>query len=157
MEPDPLEKDLDKHRALEALRRHPSRSGNANADGSPIQTVRDGRINPALFTIGLHDIFGETTADIAAATAFAFLAAGQNRNLSHRALLYARLAGDEQENGVIYGAGLDWLGIDPAKVCLVVARDSPNSRASTSPTIAMSRCIPAMAMPASRAVRLMIA
>jgi protein ImuA len=111
-----------KHRALEALRQRLSSPGLQAAEDRLLQPVKDGALDPALFGSGLHEIFGETSVDFAAATAFALMAAG-HRKLRKRALLYATLAGDDQERGTIYGAGLDRLGLDPAKICLVVAKD----------------------------------
>jgi hypothetical protein len=55
----------------------------------------------------------------------------------------ATLSGEERERGMIYGAGLDGLGVDPAKICLVVARDEKSllwaaEEAASCPALAAS-------------------
>jgi protein ImuA len=109
-----------KQRALEALRQRLSHSGSSDGQKGLLQPVTDGGLDPALFASGLHEIFSETPADFAAAIAFALIAAS-HRKLRKRALFFATLAGEEQERGALYGAGLSALGLDPAKICLVIA------------------------------------
>jgi protein ImuA len=113
---------LDKHRALEALRQRLPFSGSLKSQNGPLPPVKKGRLDAGLSASGLHEIFGETPADIVAASAFALIAAGQRR-LRNRALFYGTLSGEDQESGILYGAGVDHLGLDPAKVCVVIAPD----------------------------------
>jgi protein ImuA len=110
----------DKHRALEALRQRLCLPGSTDAQDRLLQPVSDGQLDPALFATGLHEIFGETPADFAAASAFALIAAA-HRKSRKRALFVGALSGDEQERGMLYGAGLNSLGLDPAKICLLIA------------------------------------
>jgi hypothetical protein len=110
----------DKHRALQALRQQLAVSASQNSENSPAQPLSGTHLNSTLFAAGFHEIIGETPVDIAAATAFALIAA-RHRKMHGRALFFGTLAGEEQECGALYGAGLDRLGLDPARICLVVA------------------------------------
>jgi protein ImuA len=110
----------DKHRALQALRQQLAVSASPNGGNSPAQPLSGAHLNPALFAAGLHEVMGETPVDIDAATAFALIAAG-HRKMGGRALFFGTLAAEGRERGALYGAGLDRLGLDPARICLLLA------------------------------------
>lgn len=109
-----------KHRALQALRQCLSSFDTPNSAQGLLQPVTGEHLAPALFAQGLHEIVGETPADFDAALAFALIAAGHRRRRG-RALFFATLSGEGQERGFLYGGGLDRLGLDPARICLLVA------------------------------------
>ena len=109
-----------KHSALQALRQRLSCFDTPNSVQRLLQPLAGGYLAPALFATGLHEIIGETPPDFDAALAFALIAAG-HRRMRGRALFVATLLGKEQEYGALYGAGLDPLGLDPARICLLIA------------------------------------
>jgi protein ImuA len=86
----------------------------------PNRPVRGGAVDPALLRRGLHEMIGETPADFAAAMALALAAAGQCEH-AEGAVLFGTLAGESQERGLLYGAGLDVFGLDAGRMVLIEA------------------------------------
>ena len=109
-----------KHSALQALRQRLSCFDTANSAQRLLQPVSGRYLAPALFATGLHEIIGETPVDVDAALAFALIAAG-HRRMRGRALFVAT-SGNQQEHGALYGAGLDRLGLDPARIACWLRR-----------------------------------
>ncbi|MDX2266446.1 MAG: hypothetical protein NW215_15915 [Hyphomicrobiales bacterium] len=110
-------KPKDKRLALEKLRQRFSATGLAYA------ACDQPRLDKSLFDVrlfanGLHEVACETPRAYAAAMAFALAAAGIS-NKAGKPLLMATLAGEAQEHGSLYGPGLQALGIDPARLCMV--------------------------------------
>ncbi|MFS0736375.1 hypothetical protein ABC347_04930 [Sphingomonas sp. 1P06PA] len=82
----------------------------------------DMAIGGGLARAALHEVMAASQADIAAATGFtAGLAA---RALGGRPLLWVRQTFVDAEAGWLHGSGLAELGIDPALLLLVCARDA---------------------------------
>jgi protein ImuA len=77
-------------------------------------------VNPAIFASGLHEMVGDTPANFTAATAFALIAAAQDKS-NARPLFFASLAKDRQERGQLYGHGVHQLGLDPHRMLLLEA------------------------------------
>lgn len=67
---------------------------------------------------------GGTPADVTAATAFALIAAAQDRS-NTRPLFFATLGGDRQERGQLYGHGVHQLGLDPDRMLML---EAPNEK-----------------------------
>ena len=107
-----------KHRAPQALRQCLGSFDAPNSAQHLLQQVTGEHLAPALFAKGLHEIIGATSADFDAALAFALIAAGHRRM---RGALFVATSGKEPEHGALYGVGLDRLGLDPARICLLVA------------------------------------
>ncbi len=78
----------------------------------------DGRLEGGLLRAGLHEFRSARTTD---GTALAGLAAALCTGLSG-AVLWVRVAGEEQETGRLYGPGLSALGLEPQRLVLVRAR-----------------------------------
>ena len=110
----------DKHSALRALRQHFPLLEPAGSGDRPLQPVSGDRLAPAFFGQGLHEVIVETPADRIAASVFALAAAGYGKKRD-RALFFASLAAEGQERGLLYGVGLDRLGLDPSRVVLLFA------------------------------------
>lgn len=110
----------DKHKTLQALRQQfGSAALEVKQEPLSAATLSNG-LNPALFASGLHEMIAATAADRSAALAFALGAAIQNSEPG-RVLFCAALAHERQETGLLYGAGLHRLGVDPARLILLAA------------------------------------
>jgi protein ImuA len=77
-------------------------------------------VSPAIFAGGLHEMVGTTPADFTAATAFALISAAQDRG-NTRPLFFGMLASDRQDRGMLYGPGVQALGIHPDRLMLLQA------------------------------------
>ena len=110
----------DKHNALQALRQHLRLPDATGSTQRLLQPVTGDQLSAEMFAEGLHEIVGETPGDRAAAILFALLA-GNDRKQRRRALFFASLAGKGREGRLLYGAGLARLGLNPARLCLLVA------------------------------------
>jgi protein ImuA len=91
-----------------------------NGEPSAIRPVPGAWVSPNIFTSGLHEMVGDTPANFTAATAFAPIAAAQDKS-NTRPLFFATLASDRQERGQPYGHGVHQLGIDPDRILLLEA------------------------------------
>jgi protein ImuA len=108
---------------IETLRR---RVGGIEAAGKPSASrpAPGDWVGPDIFTTGLHEIVGESPTNFTAATAFALIAAGQDKS-NTRPLFFASLAKDRQERGELYGHGVHQLGVDPHRMLML---EAPNEK-----------------------------
>src|SRR5687768_17435096 len=120
MQPNPAAtlSDLRRHLAEAALRAVPAATGRVSF-GLP---VLDEPLGGGLARAALHEIHAPGAADIAAATGFAVGLA--LRAAGARPILWVRQDVVEAEAGRLHAPGLAELGLDPAAILLVRARDA---------------------------------
>lgn len=75
-----------------------------------------------LLAHGLHEVIGEGPGGAWAAIGFAFAAAALACGLRRKPLLVLGQSGEVQERGLLHGAGLGAVGLDPAQVFTVSLR-----------------------------------
>lgn len=113
-------------RSLAALRQSLALAGLAR-ELAPVERVAFGTpsldepLGGGLARAALHEIYAPAAADLAAATGFA--AALALKAAGGRPLLWARQDFLDAETGALHPPGLSELGLDPAQVLLVRARD----------------------------------
>ncbi|MCU4181819.1 ImuA family protein [Bosea sp. BH3] len=121
----PTLSDLRRSLAEAALRAGPAASGRISL-GVP---SLDAALNGGLARAALHEIHAAEPADLAAATGFALglaLRGGQEQEqgeASGRPILWVRQDFLDAETGRLHAPGLSELGLDPARLLLVRARD----------------------------------
>lgn len=120
MQPNPATtlSDLRRHLAEAALRAVPAATGRVSF-GLP---ALDEPLGGGLARAALHEIHAPSTADLAAATGFAVGLA--LRAAGARPILWVRQDVVEAEAGRLHAPGLAELGLDPAVILLVRARDA---------------------------------
>lgn len=110
--------DLRRSLAEAALRSAPAAMGRVSFGVAGLDAVLGG----GLVRAALHEVYAPGTPDLAAATGFAvglaIRAAGQ------RPILWVRQDYLDSETGALHPPGLSELGLDPARVLLVRARDA---------------------------------
>ncbi|WP_082358868.1 hypothetical protein [Bosea sp. AAP35] len=117
--PDPLAlADLRRHLAQAALRCAPVAVGQVSFGAAGLDDVLGGGIARA----ALHEVYAPATADLAAATGFAVGLA--IRAAGTRPILWVRQDVVDAEVGRLHPPGLTELGLDPARILLVRARDA---------------------------------
>lgn len=116
--------DLRSTLAAAALRAGPVAAGRVALGVPDIDIVLAGGLQRA----ALHEIHAAGTADLAAATGFALglalRAAGGVEEAAERPILWARQDFVDVETGRLHAPGLNELGLDPARLLLVRARDA---------------------------------
>lgn len=80
-------------------------------------------LNGGLARAALHEIYAAEVADLAAATGFALGLALRAGQVEERTILWARQDFVDAEAGRLHAPGLNELGLDPARLLLVRARD----------------------------------
>jgi len=83
----------------------------------------DAHLQGGIATDALHDMLAATPDDLAAA--IAFTAGTAARLAGARPILWVRQDAAEQLSGALHAPGLAALGLDPARILLVRARDAP--------------------------------
>ena len=117
--PDPASlTDLRRHLAEMALRGAPAAVGQVSF-GAP---ALDEALNGGIARAALHEVYAPATADLAAATGFAVGLA--IRAAQERPILWVRQDVVDAETGRLHPPGLTELGLDPARILLVRARDA---------------------------------
>lgn len=117
--PDPASlTDLRRHLAEMALRGAPTAVGRVSF-GAP---ALDAALNGGIARAALHEVYAPATADLAAATGFAVGLA--IRAAQERPILWVRQDVVDAETGRLHPPGLTELGLDPARILLVRARDA---------------------------------
>src|SRR5688572_23143706 len=91
-----------KHPIIEQLRRRVGGIEAATRKPSGERPASGAWVGPEIFASGLHEMVSGTPADFTAATAFALIAAAQDKN-NARPLFFASLAKDRRERGQLYG------------------------------------------------------
>jgi protein ImuA len=118
-QPDPFAlADLRRHLAEAALRSVPAAVGQVSFGVADL----DGALGGGIARAALHEIYAPATADLAAATGFAVGLAIRAAGL--RPILWVRQDVVDAETGRLHPPGLIELGLDPARVLLVRARDA---------------------------------
>ncbi|PTM43131.1 hypothetical protein [Bosea sp. 124] len=118
-QPDPFAlADLRRRLAEAALRSVPAAIGQVSFGAPGLDGVLGGGIARA----ALHEVYAPATADLAAATGFAVGLA--IRAAGMRPILWVRQDVVDAETGRLHPPGLTELGLDPARVLLVRARDA---------------------------------
>lgn len=119
----PTLSDLRRSLAEAALRAGPVAAGRVGLGVPEIDAVLSGGLQRA----ALHEIHAAATADLAAATGFALglalRAAEGGGKTGERPILWARQDFVDAEMGRLHAAGLNELGLDPARLLLVRSRD----------------------------------
>ena len=119
----PTLSDLRRSLAEAAMRAGPATGGRV---GLGIPSL-DEALNGGLAQAALHEVYAAEVADIAAATGFALglaLRVGLGEaGASERPILWARQDFVDAEAGRLHAPGLNELGLDPARLLLVRARD----------------------------------
>lgn len=110
--------DLRRHLAEAALRSAPAMVGQVSF-GTP---ALDGALGGGIARAALHEVYAPATADLAAATGFAVGLA--IRAAGTRPILWVRQDVVDAETGRLHPPGLIELGLDPARILLVRARDA---------------------------------
>ena len=110
--------DLRRHLAEMALRGAPAAVGQVSFGAPALDVALGGGIARA----ALHEVYAPATADLAAATGFAVGLA--IRAAAGRPILWVRQDVVDAETGRLHPPGLTELGLDPARVLLVRARDA---------------------------------
>ena len=110
--------DLRRHLAEMALRGAPAAVGQVSFGAPALDAALGGGIARA----ALHEVYAPATADLAAATGFAVGLA--IRAAQERTILWVRQDVVDAETGRLHPPGLTELGLDPARVLLVRARDA---------------------------------
>ncbi|TAJ30190.1 MULTISPECIES: hypothetical protein [unclassified Bosea (in: a-proteobacteria)] len=120
----PTLSDLRRSLAEAALRAGPAAAGRVGLGVPEIDAVLSGGLQRA----ALHEIHAASTADLAAATGFALglalRAAEGAGKAAERPILWARQDFLDAETGRLHAPGLNELGLDPARLLLVRARDA---------------------------------
>ncbi|CAM5195860.1 Protein ImuA OS=Bosea thiooxidans OX=53254 GN=SAMN05660750_03793 PE=4 SV=1 [Bosea thiooxidans] len=120
----PTLSDLRRSLAEAALRTGPAATGRVGFGAAEIDAALSGGLERA----ALHEIYAAGAADVAAATGFALglaLRAVQGEAAgSERPILWARQDFVDAETGRLHAPGLNELGLDPARLLLVRARDA---------------------------------
>ncbi len=118
----PTLSDLRRSLAEAALRSGPVAAGRIGLGVPGLDEV----LNSGLARAALHEIYAAEVADLAAATGFALglaLRAGEDEGEAGRTILWARQDFVDAEAGRLHAPGLNELGLDPARLLLVRARD----------------------------------
>jgi protein ImuA len=119
----PTLSDLRRSLAEAALRSGPAAAGRIGLGVPALDEV----LNGGLARAALHEVYAAEVADLAAATGFALglaLRAGQvEEKADERTILWARQDFVDAEAGRLHAPGLNELGLDPARLLLVRARD----------------------------------
>jgi protein ImuA len=114
--------------ALAVLRETLARLGGRSAGADPARfalghPALDGPLGGGLARGALHEVFAAGEADVAAATGFAAALAVRAARTGAGAVIWVRQDFLDVEAGALHGPGLAAMGLDPARVVLVRARD----------------------------------
>lgn len=120
----PTLSDLRRSLAEAALRTGPAATGKVGLGAAEIDATLSGGLERA----ALHEVYAAGAADLAAATGFALglaLRAAQGEAArGERSILWVRQDFVDAETGRLHAPGLNELGLDPARLLLVRARDA---------------------------------
>lgn len=120
----PALSDLRRSLAEASLRAGPAATGRVGLGAGEIDAVLSGGLERA----ALHEVYAAGAADLAAATGFALglaLRAAQGKAAAgERPILWVRQDFVDAETGRVHAPGLNELGLDPARLLLVRARDA---------------------------------
>ncbi|MDX3806541.1 MAG: hypothetical protein QHC89_09075 [Bosea sp. (in: a-proteobacteria)] len=120
----PTLSDLRRSLAEAALRTGPAATGKVGLGAAEIDATLTGGLERA----ALHEVYAAGAADLAAATGFALglaLRAAQGEAArGERPILWVRQDFVDAETGRLHAPGLNELGLDPARLLLVRARDA---------------------------------